>query len=567
MQIDFLNTYVPNTLELSNSDVRQVRQQLSNYTELAFPDIANNPGTVIGDLIVTPQSYIITALQKGMENAFSDLQLENVANGIVYNCDFTKSYIKNFGVDTSLYYPSSGVLRLILSEDKDYELDRSTQFKLGNDIYSIYLPNTGNFTCLSTSSTPKDGENSSTIKDTGSGLWFCDVPVIGKNEQVTIAAGSQALISQIIPELASVYALVDFSSGVLADSVQNLAKKTQTTMFSASLNTRYGAIQYLNTVCPFVESAYALRDGDKELLRTYRNSYGIASGCLDIFARTQSYEFTEVQQVKLYLSEDGQWLEGEWNYTGQPYHLESITHPSIDVKDLEDREIISSSDPSLNLGAIAAYTKHEKLTIRLKNLFDSSQNSLFSFNIETQGENKGKQYTYVTVTYQTDPLFRALASTVENIDYAPINSNVLVRGFTPVIISQFDVVYTKKPGVIPDLDTAKDKIKIYLGSLGSPNQFSMAEIASIMGEVGVNYVKTVDVNAKVQWSIGDKIQNFQGEIEDTLETIIRSADELRVYYPNQDRTLTSQSMYACSPNTIRYYVLENSIKFKEVRDV
>jgi hypothetical protein len=54
MQIDFLNTYVPNTLELSNSDVRQVRQQLSNYTELAFPDIANNPGAVIGDLIVTP---------------------------------------------------------------------------------------------------------------------------------------------------------------------------------------------------------------------------------------------------------------------------------------------------------------------------------------------------------------------------------------------------------------------------------------------------------------------------------------------------------------------------------
>lgn len=564
MKIDFVETYMPSTLELNIQDVQTTRQQLSNYMEVSFPDIAHNPGTVLGDLIVTPQSYVVTALQQGIENLVSDITLSNVAQGTIFNCDFVQDYIKNYGVDTSLYYPSSGVLRLVFSEDKTYELDRSTQFRLGADIYSIYLPNNGNFFCLSSTEVHKDGVNACTLKDTGSGMWFCDVPVVGKVGEVTITAGTSGEVSELIPELYSIQALDDFSSGVISDSLPNLAKKTQTTSFSASLNTRYGAIQYINATCPFAESIYALRDGDKDLLRTYQNQYGIASGCLDVFARTQSYEFTERQQVKLTLSDDGQWLEGDWIYTGQPYHLESITHPSIDAKDLEDREIISTSDPDLHLGAIAAYTKHEKLHIRLRNLFDASNNSLFTFQLDPD---TAKQYTYVTVTYQTDPLFPALAATTENEDYSPINANVLVRGFIPIIISQFDIIYTKLPGVIPNLEEAKDKIKIYLGKVGAPNQFSIAEIAKIMQEAGVNYLKDIDVTAKVQWTVGTHVQNMQGEIEPVLQTEIKSADDLRVYYPNNDETLVSTDMYACSPKIIRYYVLENSIKFKEVRDV
>lgn len=564
MDINFLETYVPSTLELSNQDVLDSRRTLQQYMTLSFPDIANSPGTVLGDLIVTPQSYIITALQKGINGILSDLILENAANGVVNNCDFVKTYLKNFGVDTSLYFPSSGVLRLIFSKNKTYELDRSTQFRINSNIYTIYLPNDGNFYCFEQGTLMKDGVNGSTLKDTGEGAWFCDVPVVGKVGEVEISSGIQAEISTIIPELQDIYSLTSFNSGVILDSIDNLAKKTQTTSFSASLNTRYGAVQYVNTTCPFVNNVYALRDGDKELLRTYKNKYGISSGCLDLFVRSSSYEFTEQQQVKVILSTDGNWLEGEWDYVGQPYHLESITHPNIDAIDLEDREIESYSDPQLNLGAIASYTKHEKLKIRLKNLKDSNGNSLFT---PTLDKESGKSYTYVTVTYQTDPMFRYIAQTVENSDYAPINANILVRGFIPVIISQFDVVYTKLPGIIPDLQTAKDKIKIYLGNVGAPNQFSVAEIAQIMKEAGVNYVKNINVNARVQWSLGDKIQNLNGELEQVHSTEIKSSDELRVYYPNTDETLVSTDMYACSPKIIRYFVLENSINFKEVRDV
>lgn len=559
MDINFLDTYTPSTIELSTSDVLSTRNQLAQYTRISFPDVANAPGSVIGDLIVTPQSYILTALEKGLERVLSDITLENVANGVVYNCDFVGSYLKNFGIDQAKYLPSSGVIRLIFSQDKQYELDRSTQFRVSNQIYSIYLPNDGNFYCVPSTETLAEGLNGCILKDTGSGSWFADVPVVGYVGESSISANSSGEISQYIEELDGITTLMPFSSGVLSDSIENLAKKTQTTSFSASLNTRYGAVQYINATCPFIQSTYALKDGDKELIRTYKNQYGIASGCMDIFVRSNSYEFTEKQQVKLVLDSATGWLEGDWHYVGQPYHLESITHPSINVKDIEDREIISTSDTSLGLGALACYTRHEKLKIRLKNVFQSTDFQLDSAT--------GQKYLYVTVTYQTDPLFDAIAQTVDNKDYAPINVNIMTRGFIPVIISQFDVIYTKLPGVLPDLQAAKDKIKIYLGNVGAPNQFSIAEIADIMRQAGVNYVKGVDVTAKIQWSLGDKVQNFSGELEDVKQTEIRSYDELRAYYPNPDQTLQPSDMYACSPKIIRYFVLENSIKFKEVRDV
>jgi hypothetical protein len=118
MDINFLDTYTPSTIELSTSDVLSTRNQLAQYTRIAFPNVANAPGSVIGDLIVTPQSYILTALEKGLERVLSDITLENVANGVVYNCDFVGSYLKNFGIDQAKYLPSSGVIRLIFSQDK-----------------------------------------------------------------------------------------------------------------------------------------------------------------------------------------------------------------------------------------------------------------------------------------------------------------------------------------------------------------------------------------------------------------------------------------------------------------
>jgi hypothetical protein len=59
-----------------------------------------------------------------------------------------------------------------------------------------------------------------------------------------------------------------------------------------------------------------------------------------------------------------------------------------------------------------------------------------------------------------------------------------------------------------------------------------------MQESGVNYMKNIDVTARVQWTLGSHIQNIEGQLEPVLDTQIKSVDELRAYYPNTDKTLT-----------------------------
>lgn len=568
MDINFTETYLPNVLQLDPSDVRDTRTRLSEYATQAFPNVENSPGTVLGDLITTPQSYIITALETGVERILSDTLLSNIANGQVYNCDFAKEYIKNFGIDNSYYYMASGVVRLIFSENKEYILQRGTQFRFGEYIFNLFLPNDGDFYCVPKDNVNRAGKNVSILKDTGSNTWFCDVPIVGKYNEIEGDISTEGQISTYIPELLSITSISDIQPGYIQDTLENLAKKAQITSFSASLNTRNGAIQYINTVCPFVQSVFPVKDGDPELTRTYLNGYGIASGCMDLYVRTRQYEFTENQLVRFNKSEDGEYLECDWDYVGQPYHIESITHPNVLARDIEEvdgkpREIISTSDSSLNLGAVAAYTQHEKLKIRIP-IDTTTQDSIFNLIKDTE---TGQDYTYFQITYQTDPLLKTIADTVSNSDYTPIKVNILTRGFIPVIISNFEVEYVKKSGVIPNYEYAEEQIKIYLGNVGAPYMYSEAEIAKIMDAAGIQYMKTINVDAKVQWTVADKIQNLNGEIVTPPQTIIKSSDDLRIYWPSLQESEPTAFNFACSPRTVRYYLLENAIKFKEVRDV
>lgn len=572
MDINFIETYVPAIEELDRQTVLATRDSLQQFVNLSFPDLATQPGTVIGDLLVTPQSYILSSFQVGAERILSDLCLENVAEGNVYNCDFVIHYIKNLGVPANMNYPSTGVVRITFSEDKDYLLDRSTQFKIGDNIYKIYLPNPRQFICFKTDSViDRPGINGSRLKALDDGTWYCDVPVIGNNGEVNITASEDVEISQYIPQITAITTLTPFSNGSVNRTVEQLAKDTQHTIYSASLNTRNGAVQYVTSVCPFVESVYALKNDDREVLRAYNQSpgYGIAMGCMDVYARSNAYEFTEQQVVKLVKNNTHDWFEGEWHYTGQPYHVESITNSNVDLEQLE-YDILSYNDEKL--GAMVTYSSKEKLYLRVKDIVENNQ-SLFN----TFKEN-GQTFAYFTITYQTDPLLPYIAQTIENPEHQPINASVYVRGFIPVIIEQFKVVYVKKRGVVPDLEKAKDDIKVYLASVGAPNGYTDAEISRIMGEAGVQYMKRVDVQARVQWSVANYIIELGKEAADdkwaspdivpVIEyPFIRDSDGLRVTYPNKGVDIQPGQMYSCSPKNIKYFVLENAITFKEVIDV
>lgn len=562
MAIDFINSYMPAAAELSQETLYDTRERLEEYFRSIAPDIETNPNTVIGDLIITPQAYMMAAIEQGMDRLLSDMQLENVASGLIYNCEFVSEWLKNFAVDTTYLLKPSGVIRIIFSENKKYEVDRHTTFKDGEQIFSCYMPNTGLFTVYPVGKPVPAGENGVTLIATGDGTFFADIPVIGETDASEIEAGTAFIMEPSFEEATSVSAMCKFDDGTETISLADLAKRARTTLHSSSLNTRNGAINYLKSTCPFIECVYAIHNGDREMLRDMHNAYGISMGVLDLYARSKSYNFTEKQVLTLYLNDDWTAYEGEWPYVGQPYHVESVTHTALpDQKNLE-HTITSTND--VGLGAIAAYSVHERLALSVKEVLDENGDSYFNPSIDEQG----RLYTQFTITYQTDPLFPAIAQAVENKDIRPVNTDVLVRGFIPIIIDRFEVEYVRTPGVLPDLETAFTKIKEYMGNLGAPYVYSDAEIARIMQNAGAKYMKGINLHARVQWSVAHRIVNYNGELTDVPEgPILAMSKGLRIQYPPEMVPQTADEMYACSVRNIRYWFMEGSLTFKEVRDI
>lgn len=568
--MDFINTYMPAAAELTQEELYDTRERLESYCLSVAPDVETNPNTVVGDLIVTPQAYVLAAVEKGLDRFMNDLDLANVAAGNVYNCEFVSKWLNNFSVDSSSRLRPSGVVRLTFTFSKDYVLDRSIRFSMGDVVFSMYLPYTGEFYIRRPNDVNRQNENGTVLKDTGDGTYFADIVVVGENDMAgtEISAGTGFTLSVDIPELETCVALIDFDNGTETVSIQDLAKRAQTTLHSASLNTRNGAIQYVNTICPFIDGVYATHNGDREMLRDYDNPLAVSMGCLDLYVRSKGYNFTEVQQLKLYLNNAETAFEGDFPYVGQPYHIESVTHNNLEAENL-DYTMTSTFSPlpgtsGQHPGAIAAYTSKEKLRISIPDSLDVNGDSRFSPKID----DNGKRYSYFTITYQTDPMLQTIAQTVENEDYMPVNTSVLVRGFVPVVIDKYEVQYVREPGVVPDLESARTKIKEYMGNLGAPNVYSEAEIAHIMRDCGAKYTKGVSVKAHVQWTVGQKVENREGEIEDVMPgPTITTSDGLRINYPGDSVGLDPTSMYVCSVRNIRYWFMEGALTFKEIRDI
>lgn len=527
-----------------------------------FPELDTTPNTILGDLILTPQAYQIAALEKGMDRFMSDLDLGNVAKNEIYNCDFVSAYLNNFAVNSENELRASGVIRLVFNEDKDYTLDRGVQFLLNTYTFTIYLPNNGPFYIKQVGTALVPGENGVVLIDGGAGSYFADVPVLGHASEVEVTAGESASLSVVIPELGAASALIDFKNGVATNTLAALAEKTRSTIYSASLNTRNGAIRYVENNCPFVDSVYATRDGDPEMLRGY-SELGVSQGCLDVYIRSNSYAFEESQTVRLYYDTASDSFQGEFKYVGQPYYIDSITHPDTDQANIEH------TVTAVNVkghGARGSYTQDEKLYLTVPNQTVRGD-SVFTINVDDQS----RQYTDFTVNYHTDPLLPSIAATLYNSDYTPVNVSLQARGFIPIVIKRFNVRYVRKDGVVPDLETAEAEIRSYMGSLGAPNAYADSEISRIMGEAGVKYMAGIDVYATVQWSLGDYITPLNATEIDTVvptknNTIITTSQGLRVKYPgNADKT--ADSMYACSIRNTRYYMLDTAVGFTEVREM
>ena len=124
-----LTDYFPAADEISAETLSNVRSRIETYLRSRYSEsIDMSSNSVFGDLILGPLSYLIASFEIAASRLFSDIDLANVAEGQIYNCDFVAEYLDNFGLSQRVSTPATGVVRISFTEPGEYTLDPSTSF-------------------------------------------------------------------------------------------------------------------------------------------------------------------------------------------------------------------------------------------------------------------------------------------------------------------------------------------------------------------------------------------------------------------------------------------------------
>lgn len=508
MAIDLITTYFPEADSLSTDTLLQTRARLDTFLRIKYPDLDTRPNSVFGDLVVSPYTYLVASLESAMGKFMSDLDLEQVANGVIYNCEFVTKYLNNFAVVDQQTLQSSGVVRLVFCNDSAYTIDRRANYLFGTgNVFSLRLPNPGSLNVLPVGSIPEPYSNDYVLKQISEVNYAIDIGLVG-TMTTQVLSGTVGTTDYAVTDMVQIAAVTNFNFGLPAESLATLAAKTRETFYSATLTTRSGANSYMAREFPDLVAVSPIVPGDTEAVRASVNPLGVANGKLDICVQSQNFGTPVSQTIKLnYGGSGSSAFYGRLDLIEVPYVLDSIQYAGDTTIDLGNQ---GPSGPIVILGQSTDFTKAPLLT----SAYSTYENywvkvampSLSGTNLITPiVADSGDQYAYFTVNYVADPLVKVVSDTLNSSDLTPIGVDTLVKSYVPTVIDTLLITYTKKPGTTMALDTARTEIFSYFNQLGYSNVYSPSKIYDAMFYAGASDVVSITTTSNVQWTISDLI--------------------------------------------------------------
>lgn len=501
MNTDFISTYFPDLNSIDAATVEAARSRIETHLREGFPDLDTRTNSVFGDLVITPYAYMLAAFEESMGRFMSDLDLENVANGVIYNCDFVRKYLNNFATVDRNNLRSTGVVRLTFCEDKDYIIDRRTRYQFGtNNEFTLRLPYAGHLVVKATDAVLPAGQNTRKLVQVDNARWACDIGVQGTMEGTPVIKGDAGTTDLVVTDLESIIASIDFEPGYPEESLPKLAEKTRQTFYSATLATRSGCKLFLAKEFPELEAISAVISGDAEQLRSVSTPLGIPTGRADVYVKSKQHATEDSQIVTLAYNVSGTYYVGQLSFLNPPCEILSITSNSDSSVDLgfgtSDVVILSrSTDFSKAPYLTSAYSGYEEFFIYINAPTPGLTNTVVS----------GDQFHDFKITYRADPVLSSVTDVVSSPDNAPVAVDVLTRGFVVIRITKLTITYVKKAGVKMALDTARKEIFSYFKSLGYDKLYSNSRIIDTMFYAGAEDVVSIVPEAHVQWTVADKI--------------------------------------------------------------
>lgn len=578
---DLVNTYFPSVDELTEEEIQDARRRLEVFLKQFDSEIDTRPNTPFGDLHLTNLARILAAMETAQGRFMSDLDLEQIANGIIYNCDFVTNYLKNFAVYDQDSLGSSGVVRLTFCADQAYTIDRRARYQFGDDTFGLRLPHTGHLEIVPVGSTPALNTNTRVLTQIDEERYAVDVGVTGAMTTL-VEEGTDGTTDFPLDDLTAITALYDFEFGTPPSSLPTLAQKARSTHYTASLTTVGGTRNYLQRQFPDLVAASPVITGDVEMIRDIMNPLGVGAGYLDAHVQSTGHAGTDSQYVELeyFVTQGPTSVDkyiGELDLVEAPQKIVSIVSASDSTVDLglgtAAIEIFSESTDTVNAPlAQAAYSTKEKLWITI----DMPREAGVPLLTNTIDTGTGDETHRFLVTYQTDPMMPIVNDDVMSRTVKPVGVNVLVRGLVPVVITDLLISYVRAPGVTMKLDAAKDEIWEYFRTLGYPNLYSDSRIIDSMYYAGADDVISITCTASVQWSVASKFVKTPEANDITADLAVFDADtvspnpltimssaNLIPTYQDEDLGTGDQTYVSIGPRNVGYILDKEDIRFSE----
>lgn len=488
MEVNLTEDYLPEQPE--DSKIREVYSRLQIWQQRVDPDLDTRPGSVYSDHFLMPAAKLLAALEEGIDLFTEDLDLENLAEGNITNCDFAARYLKNFGVTDTTGLQSSGLVRFVRSVDEGIELDRGLTLKYNNATYLIRTFGNDPIRILPVGSA-RETNNDYVLTQTSPTRYYADLPV-ESYDLTEVPNGSTLTLSKKL-DFSGVYAVGDFYTTEFNGSIPALAKKTRTTFHAATMGTKAGAVHTIKREFPDLLSVSPVIQGQPELTRAYANQFGVALPCCDIYVKSPFYGSSFKQVVRL------DYKNG--TFFGK-VEFSSIPLSVIQVNPTDEDDVPLPY-------TLYTRTKNSETYPRLSSAFSDKADYWIEITppeeeIELATDENGVSYQYFEVVYYTEPMVSVVSRWLNSEDNKPIGVDFNVRAFDPFVFDSLDLRIRRNRGTRIDEEPLKKEISDYMLSLSYPDVYTDAAIGDALFNVGVSQLKAIDCNATLRVSPATK---------------------------------------------------------------
>lgn len=513
---EIVNSTFPDPSAIPAETLQGVRARLAAATRLRFPDLDTRPGSVHGDLSLSPDAFRAATVEAGINGLLGDLNMDNIIEGVVHDCDFVAQYLRQLGVTERPNAASTGVVRLFfdrtatdaafLALDGDpFVVDRGLQFRFGeSNIFRMRLTSAAGGLTLTRPGDATAGVGTRTLAVLDAYTYALDLPITGVLTDA-VAAGAQAELDQAVPGLTAAITLTDISAGNPPMTLAQRAQASLALFHASSLSTRGGAVGFVLRSLPSVSACSPVLSGDAEMARDKTNVLGLADGRMDLYVRSTGGLMEDTLVVDLPYVVDGNKARflGPVSFPSAPSYITGLVAegaPSLSLWAPEAAPapspvLISYSKDSTQgiLGGVAR-SLYEGFVLAVDQQFNGLD-PLIPVQVGPNG-----QYGRFTITYRLDPAVSAAHELVSDPSNAPVGVKVMARAFVPLVFSSLAVRYLRQHGATLNAGLARSEILTSIASLSYPGTFTLSDINDALLYAGASGVLGIAARAVVRQS-------------------------------------------------------------------